>query len=72
MTSITIAQPRESRIAILAAFLMDSLRTWQQNALARRQLAGISARDLRDAGFNVNQVNFELAQPFWRSLRRER
>lgn len=69
MTSTTIAQPRENRIAILAAHLKDTLNTWRQNALARRQLAGISARDLRDAGISVNQVNFELNQPFWRKLR---
>jgi uncharacterized protein YjiS (DUF1127 family) len=45
------------------------LREWRARQRARRDLAAIDARTLRDVGISPELVNFELSQPFWRPLR---
>lgn len=45
----------------------DTLRTWHQRARARRELAHLDARTLRDIGVNVGNVEFEMNKPFWRA-----
>ena len=46
------------------------IKMWRQRAAERRSLQGVTARDLRDAGLSPSQVEFEIAQPFWRPLSR--
>ena len=41
---------------------------WRHRMERRRSLAGVSARDLIDAGISPTQAAFETEQPFWRSL----
>lgn len=45
------------------------LRTWQANRRARRELAMVDARTLRDLGIAPEMVKYELLQPFWRPVR---
>ena len=67
MTSITISQTRNSRIANLAKTVVDTLKTWRENYRSRRLLAMIDSRDLGDAGISTGQVNYELRKPFWKA-----
>ncbi len=41
------------------------LRAWLQVAHERRQLAGMSARELRDIGIDPAQASREALRPFW-------
>jgi uncharacterized protein YjiS (DUF1127 family) len=42
------------------------LQTWRQRSRARRQLAAMCDRSLRDIGLSRYDVEFELRKPFWR------
>lgn len=44
------------------------LTTWQARSRARRDLAGIDAATLRDAGISPGTASFEAAQPFWQPM----
>jgi uncharacterized protein YjiS (DUF1127 family) len=48
------------------------VREWRERVRQRRELAFISARDLRDAGLSLENVHFEINHPFWQPLSRER
>jgi uncharacterized protein YjiS (DUF1127 family) len=50
----------------VAAWLLESARAWQIRARQRREATGLSARDLADIGLTRDQVQAELAKPFWR------
>ncbi|MBI3993280.1 MAG: DUF1127 domain-containing protein [Candidatus Lambdaproteobacteria bacterium] len=68
MTTLELYIGGESRLAALARRVARTLRTWRDNARARRELARISPRDLADAGVSVCNAQHELARPFWRPL----
>lgn len=53
----------------LTARIAGTLRLWRERRAARRALAGIDARSLRDVGIAPELVEYEIAQPFWRDLR---
>jgi uncharacterized protein YjiS (DUF1127 family) len=53
----------------LMARIAGTLRVWRERRAARRELARIDARSLRDVGIAPEQVEYEIAQPFWRDLR---
>jgi uncharacterized protein YjiS (DUF1127 family) len=55
------------RLALRA--LAATLRTWRARRRARRELAAIDARTLRDIGIAPELVEYEISQPFWRPLR---
>lgn len=61
-------KPRSERAGLLGSLLS----AWRGRLRARRALARIPARDLKDAGLSLDAVQHELAQPFWRALNRER
>lgn len=42
--------------------------TWRARSRARRELAGIDAATLRDAGISPGAASFEAAQPFWQPM----
>ena len=60
-----IPAPRPTFFARIKA----TLRVWSERRAARRELARIDARSLRDVGIAPEQVAYEIAQPFWRDLR---
>ena len=49
--------------------ILATLRIWRERRAARRALAQIDARSLRDIGIAPELAAYEIAQPFWRDLR---
>jgi uncharacterized protein YjiS (DUF1127 family) len=45
------------------------VRTWLERIRARRALARIDARSLREAGISPALAEYEVNRPFWRPLR---
>ncbi len=43
------------------------LRQWRELAKQRRQLAGLSRRQLDDVGISVEAAAAEASKPFWRA-----
>ena len=55
------------RIALHA--LAATLRRWRHNRAARRGLAELDARSLRDIGIAPELADYEAGRPFWRPVR---
>jgi uncharacterized protein YjiS (DUF1127 family) len=49
--------------------LFPLLRTWLERIRARRALARIDARSLREAGISPVLAEYEANRPFWQPLR---
>lgn len=47
--------------------LRSTLSLWRQRARERRELALLSARDLKDLGMTQGSARFEASKPFWRA-----
>lgn len=45
---------------------------WRRRSAARRELASLDARFLRDTGISESQAAWEARRPFWRPLSGER
>jgi uncharacterized protein YjiS (DUF1127 family) len=61
----------ESSVPAPAPFrqrLATTLRLWRERSIARRHLAAMDARSLRDAGISPAAAAFECGKPFWRPL----
>ena len=43
------------------------LRQWSERATQRRQLSGLTPRELEDVGISVQAAAAEAAEPFWRA-----
>ena len=43
------------------------LRQWSERATQRRQLSGLTLRELEDVGISVEAAVAETAKPFWRA-----
>ena len=43
------------------------LRRWNERAKQRRQLSGLTTRELDDVGISVEAAAAEVAKPFWRA-----
>ena len=52
--------------------LAATLRVWRERMRARRALADIDERSLREAGISPALAEYEMQQPFWRPLRQRR
>jgi uncharacterized protein YjiS (DUF1127 family) len=50
----------------VARSLLALLRAWQLRARQRREASWLTARDLADIGLTRDQLQAELAKPFWR------
>lgn len=55
------------RIALQSA--MGALRQWRANREARRGLAKLDARSLRDIGISPAMADYEASRPLWHSVR---
>ncbi|MBX9943250.1 MAG: DUF1127 domain-containing protein [Reyranella sp.] len=40
---------------------------WRRRAEARRELATLDLRTIRDLGLDLGQIRFEANKPFWRT-----
>jgi uncharacterized protein YjiS (DUF1127 family) len=63
-----VAVPRASLSLVLGA-IVATLREWHHRRMARRELAGLDDRTLRDIGLDPGTVDYEVRQAFWRSPR---
>ncbi len=50
----------------LMARLVDVMLDWNDRARSRRQLAGLTATELKDIGLTQSDVTIESSKPFWR------
>jgi uncharacterized protein YjiS (DUF1127 family) len=51
----------------LFARLSETLHTWRTRYRARRELSGLSERDLHDIGMSSSDFIHEVSKPFWRA-----
>jgi uncharacterized protein YjiS (DUF1127 family) len=58
---VTPVSPRPSRASRLAA----TLKLWRERGTARRYLAAMDARSLRDAGISPAAAAYESGKTFW-------
>ena len=47
--------------------LSETLHTWRQRQIQRRQLTELTARDLHDLGLSWSDIAYEAEKPFWRA-----
>lgn len=59
-----LVAPRASRGLVLD--FVATLLEWQYRRVARRELASLDARMLRDIGLDAGTVDYEVRQWFWR------
>ena len=48
--------------------LAVTIAVWRERTMARRYLAAMDARSLRDAGISPAAAAFESGKPFWQKL----
>ena len=63
-----VVAPRASWNLILD-LIVATLREWRCRRVARRELAGLDERMLRDIGLDPGVVDYEVRQSFWRPAR---
>ena len=65
-------QPADRLLPAWRLFLQAcgaQLTVWRENRMARRALAELDDRSLRDIGLAPECVRFEASRPFWHKLR---
>ena len=63
-----VEAPRANWSLILGS-IVATLREWRRRRVARRELANLDERILRDIGLDPGVVDYEMRQSFWRPLR---
>ena len=63
-----VAAPRAGWSPILD-LIVATLREWRRRRGARRELASLDERMLRDIGLDPGVVDYEVSQSFWRAPR---
>jgi uncharacterized protein YjiS (DUF1127 family) len=63
-----VVAPRASWSLILG-LIVATLREWRHRRVARRELASLDERTLRDIGLDPGVVDYEVRRSFWRSPR---
>jgi uncharacterized protein YjiS (DUF1127 family) len=53
-------------LAEVVSSVREAVESWSRRAEARRQLAQLSERALRDIGFDPESARREAAKPFWK------
>jgi uncharacterized protein YjiS (DUF1127 family) len=64
VTSAAVAAPQPS----LHQRLVAALAVWRERTAARRCLAQMDARSLRDAGISPAAAAYESGKPFWQKM----
>jgi uncharacterized protein YjiS (DUF1127 family) len=67
MTAFTLSSSTNAREAGLLHRAWTTLRTWQERARARRELARFGERELHDIGVSWSTIAEEVNKPFWRA-----
>ena len=63
-----VEAPR-ARWSLILGSIVATLREWRHRSVARRELASLDERALRDIGLDPGVVDYEMRQSFWRPLR---
>jgi uncharacterized protein YjiS (DUF1127 family) len=63
-----IVAPRASWSLILG-LIVATVREWRRRGVARRELASLDERMIRDIGLDRGTVDYEVSQSFWRPSR---
>jgi uncharacterized protein YjiS (DUF1127 family) len=63
-----VVAPRASWSLILG-LMVATLREWRRRRAARRELASLDERALRDIGLDRGVVDYEVSRSFWRPPR---
>jgi uncharacterized protein YjiS (DUF1127 family) len=63
-----VEAPR-ARWRVILGSIVVTLREWRRRRVARRELANLDERILRDIGLDPGIVDYEMRQSFWRPLR---
>ena len=63
-----VEAPR-ARWRVILGSIVATLREWRRRRVARRELANVDERILRDIGLDPGTVDYEMRQSFWRPLR---
>ncbi|MBR1144904.1 DUF1127 domain-containing protein [Bradyrhizobium sp. AUGA SZCCT0431] len=63
-----VVTPRASWHLILG-LIVAIVREWRHRSVARRELASLDERMLRDIGLDPGTVDYEASQSFWRPAR---
>ena len=63
-----VEAPR-ARWRVILGSIVATLREWRRRRVARRGLANLDERTLRDIGVDPGMVDYEMRQSFWRPLR---
>jgi len=53
--------------ATIVARAAEALWQWSERARQRRQLSGLTPRELEDVGISMKAAAAEVAKPFWRA-----
>jgi uncharacterized protein YjiS (DUF1127 family) len=61
---VTFATPASARPSIAGRLVM-TLKLWRERVAARRHLAAMDARSLRDAGISPAAAAYESGKSFW-------
>ncbi len=67
MTALILNSMTNAHEAGLFRRALTTLRTWQERARARRELARWNERQLHDIGVSWSTVAEEVNKPFWRA-----
>ncbi len=65
---VTPAAPMSAPPRSLRQRLAVTIAVWRERTVARRCLAAMDARSLRDAGISPAAAAFESGKPFWQKL----
>ena len=65
--SVTFVTPVSSRL-LLRHRLAITLKIWRERVAARRNLAAMDARSLRDAGISPAAAAYESGKTFWQAF----
>ncbi len=68
MIAIEITYTAKEKILSGIEVIVQTIKAWHQREKARRELAQLSERDLKDIGLSSLMVGYEVQQPFWRPL----
>jgi len=64
----TSAEPVNAPVPSFRQRLAVTVAVWRERTVARRCLAEMDARSLREAGISPAAAAFEAGRPFWRKL----
>lgn len=64
VTPAAVAAPQPSR----RQRLVNAIAVWRERTTARRYLAQMDERSLRDAGISPAAAAYESGKPFWRAM----